>query len=149
MESQIKTGIVLYVEDDENDVLFMQMAFRKAGLSRLLHVVRNGREAVDYLSGAGAFADRTRHPLPALLLLDLNLPVLSGFGVLQWVRNQPDFRTLPTVVFSSSTLPEDKLKAANLGASEYVQKPASGTKFAEVVADLSGHWPGLIRNDSV
>ncbi len=144
VESQTKSSVVLYAEDEENDVLFMQIAFDKAGLGHLLRVVQNGQEVVDYLSGAGAFADRHRHPLPSLLLLDLNMPLLSGFGVLQWLRNQPAFHDLPVVVFSSSTLPEDKLKAANLGVSEFVPKPASGAKFTEVVTDLRGHWPGLI-----
>ena len=142
MENQNQTGVVLYAEDEESDVLFMQMAFGKAGLAHLLHVVKNGQEVVDYLSGAGEFADREKNPLPSLLLLDLNLPLRSGFAVLQWVRNQPGFHALPVVVFSSSTRPEDKLKAANLGADEYVQKPPSGSKFAEVIKDLREKWPG-------
>lgn len=138
MEALRETGIVLYAEDEDNDVLFMEHAFRRAGWGHRLHVVRNGQEAVDYLSGRGAFADRQQHPLPELLVLDLNLPVLSGFGVLRWVRSHPDFHSLPALVFSSSTRPEEKLEALNLGANDFVQKPDSGAKFSEVVERCRG-----------
>ncbi len=131
-------GTVLYAEDEDNDVLFMQRAFDKARFGDKLHVVRNGKEAIDYLSGIGDFADRNKHPLPALLMLDLDLPVLSGFGVLQWVRNHPGFFTLPTMVFSSSTRPEEKLKALRLGANDFIQKPGSGASFSEVIERFRG-----------
>lgn len=138
MDENLKPGVVLYAEDEENDALFMQMAFRKAGCGHLLHVVTNGQAVVDYLAGHGIYADRTRHPLPSVLLLDLNLPVLSGFGVLSWLRNHLEFHSLPVVVFSSSTRPEDKLQAVNLGARGFVQKPASGKKFEDVAQELLG-----------
>jgi CheY-like chemotaxis protein len=130
---------VLYAEDEESDVLFMQRAFRQAGIEHLLHVVRDGQQVLDYLSGTGNYADRQRHPMPTLLLLDLNLPVLSGFAVLRWIRNHSVLHSLPLMVFTSSTRLEDKLNAASLGANAYVQKPASGAKFSDVVADLRGH----------
>ena len=126
MDQNSKPGVVLYAEDEENDALFMQMAFRKAGCGHLLHVVKNGQEAVDYLSGNGIYADRASHPLPSVLLLDLNLPVLSGFGVLGWLRNHLEFHSLPVVVFSSSTRPEDKLQAVNLGAAGLFKNPPPG-----------------------
>lgn len=137
METQHETGIVLYAEDDENDVEFMQRAFRKAGLCDRLHVVRDGKQAVDYLSGSGSFADRQLHPLPALLVLDVNLPVLSGFGVLRWVRNHQNFYSLPVMILTSSEEPEEKMKAISLGAIDFITKPDSGAKFTEV---LSHFW---------
>ena len=143
MADDQQNGIVLYAEDDDNDATFMESAFRKAGVADKLHVVKTGQEVMDYLSGTGSFADRKQHPLPELLLLDLNLPVVSGFAVLRWVRSHATFHSLPTVIFSSETRPEDKLKAANLGASEYIQKPTSGAKFVDVVDSLRGHNPGL------
>lgn len=136
---QYNNGVVLYAEDDENDAFFMQTAFRDAGLDDKLKRVATGQQVLDYLSGTGAYADRKKYPVPSLLLLDLNLPVLSGFGVLSWVRNHAIFHSLPTVIFSSQTAPEDKLKAARLGVSDYIEKPDSGIKFRDVVKGLRGH----------
>src|SRR5262249_55131522 len=134
------TGTVLYVEDEESDLLFMQMAFEKAGLGETFRAVGNGREALAYLSGSGAYADRQRYPLPALLLLDLNLPLISGFEVLKWLRSRPEFQALPVVVFSSSLHEADKLQARELGANDYVEKPKSGLQFGEVVERLRQGW---------
>ena len=83
------TTAVLYAEDDENDVFFMERAFSKLQLRDALRVVPNGRAALEYLSGAGVFADRTKHPLPELLLLDVKMPEMSGLEVLKWARARP------------------------------------------------------------
>jgi CheY-like chemotaxis protein len=142
VENSTKTWTLLYVEDDENDVLFMEMALRRAGLQQQFRCVRNGQEALDYLSGTGDYAQRDQHPLPVLLLLDLNLPAVSGFEVLAWLRKQPQFQSLPVVIFSSSSRPEDRQRALELGANDYVQKPASGMKFGEVLDHLRSGWLG-------
>ena len=131
---------VLYVEDEEADVLFMRRAFQGAAPGHELHSVANGRDAIAYLTGRDDYSDRNRHPLPSLLLLDLNLPGLSGFEVLKWVRAQPEFEQLPVVVFSSSTRPEDKALAVDLGADEYIEKPPSGHQFVKVVEQLRERW---------
>lgn len=128
---------VLYVEDEADDVLFMRRAFRKCGWT--LQAVEDGRQAIDYLSGAAPYDDRERHPLPSLVLLDLNLPRVSGFEVLQWIRSREDLRGIPVVVFSSSGRPEDRSRAASLGADDYLLKPSSGALFGEVVAALKTH----------
>lgn len=134
------TLTVLYVEDEECDQLFMRRAFQKAGLAEALRAVGDGREAIDYLAGTGVFTDRGQYPLPSVVLLDLNLPLLSGFEVLEWMKKRPELAALPVVVFSSSTRQDDKLKAAELGASDYVEKPTSGTKFGDVVGRLRERW---------
>lgn len=144
MKNQSKNSGVLYVEDDENDVFFLKIAFGKLGLGALFHAVRNGQEAVDYLAGLGHHGDRRLHPLPALLLLDLKLPILSGYEVLEWVRKQPAFYRLPVVIFSSSLRPDEKLKAFNLGANEYLEKPNSPLKFINLVERLGENWPELL-----
>jgi CheY-like chemotaxis protein len=74
------------------------------------------------------------------VLLDLNLPQVSGFGVLQWIRNNPDYARLPVVVFSSSTREDDRARTQQLGANEFVPKPSSGLEFGEVVDGLSRKW---------
>lgn len=135
---------VLYVEDEHFDRVFMELAFEKLGRGPVLRTVTQGSDAIGYLSGKGEFADRTRHPLPSLVLLDLNLGPFSGFEVLEWMRQQPAFRSLPVVIFSSSSRPEDKAKAAHLGALDYIQKPSSGLRFGEVIKALQDRWPDLI-----
>jgi CheY-like chemotaxis protein len=131
---------VLYVEDEECDRMFMEVAFQKAGMGEALRTVVDGREAMAYLGGSGAYADRSLHPVPTLVLLDLNLPVVSGFDVLNWVRGRPEIAALPVVIFSSSSKEEDRVKARELGANEFVEKPNSGLKFRDVVEGLQAKW---------
>jgi PAS domain S-box-containing protein len=138
-------GTVLYVEDEESDATFMERAFKGKGLERKLRWVGSGRVAIDYLSGSGKFGDREKYPVPALVLLDLNLPQVSGFGVLEWMRNSPNYVRTPVVMFSSSTREDDRVKAKALGADEFVAKPSSGLKFGEVVEWLRERWLGVAR----
>lgn len=132
--------IVLYVEDEESDVYFMRRSFCRVGLEDCLRVVADGQAAIDYLAGQGLFANRLKYPLPAVVLLDLHLPTVSGFQVLQWIRQQPPFRQLPVVIFSSSPRAEDRLQAKELGASDYLEKPDSGLEFGAVLAALQSKW---------
>jgi PAS domain S-box-containing protein len=141
-------GTVLYVEDEESDAMFMERAFAEKGLAGKLRLVGTGRAAIDYLSGAGEFGDRGKYPVPGLVLLDLNLPQVSGFGVLEWIRNNPDYARLPVVVFSSSTREDDRVKARELGADEFVAKPSSGMKFGEVVERLQQRWGGRANGEA-
>src|SRR5512145_859685 len=99
---------ILYVEDEENDALLMQLALGQAGLRNPLRVATDGVQAIDYLSGKGRFADREEHPLPGLVLLDLKLPRMIGFEVLAWIRQQPGYAELPVVVYTSSNSPADR-----------------------------------------
>jgi CheY-like chemotaxis protein len=131
---------VLYVEDEENDILFMKLAFKQVGLELVLQPVVDGQKAIAYLAGEGGYADRGRYPLPALILLDLNLPLISGFEVLEWLRKQPELAWVPVVIFSSSGRPEDREKAHELGANDYVLKPASGMQFSEIVRTFHQRW---------
>jgi CheY-like chemotaxis protein len=126
---------VLYVEDEADDVFFMKRAFQKAGLTHTLHAVKDGRQAIAYLAGEQPF-DRETHPLPCAVLLDLNLPRISGFNVLTWVRAHPELSGLPVVVFSSSGRREDRERAEQLGATRYLLKPTSGLEFVSIAAEL-------------
>lgn len=133
---------VLYVEDEEDDVFFMRNAFRKLGVVDRFHAVEDGGRAISYLAGQEPYTDRERHPLPSFVLLDLNLPIRSGFEVLEWLRGQPQFATLPVVIFSSSGRLEDRQRAEQLGATEYLLKPTSGTQFMEMARQLRDNWLG-------
>jgi DNA-binding response OmpR family regulator len=114
---------ILYVEDEENDAVLLGLAFRRAKVQFPLAVVSDGRQAVEYLWGEGRFADRARHPLPCLLILDLNLPLMGGFEVLARVRAETRFASLPVLVFTSSAQESDRFRARELGASDYIVKP--------------------------
>ncbi|HEY1227632.1 MAG TPA: response regulator [Ramlibacter sp.] len=131
---------VLLVEDNLDDVLLTRRAFRKAGLASALQVAGDGDEAVAYLAGDGAFADRQAHPLPSLVLLDWKLPRRSGREVLQWVRAQERFTGLPVVVLTSSREQEDIDQAYSAGANSYIQKPVLLEKLAELSERLHAYW---------
>jgi CheY-like chemotaxis protein len=131
---------VLYVEDEESDALLMEMAFRSQGLEGSYQTVGNGQAAIDYLTGTGPFAQRERHPLPAVVLLDLNLPEVHGFEVLKWIRAHPDFRQLPVVIFSSSVREDDKMQAKQLQANDFISKPNSPALFRDIVRALKEKW---------
>jgi CheY-like chemotaxis protein len=139
-DAAIRNVTVLYVEDEEADVDFMRFAFERVGLEDALRTVANGRLAIKYLAGTNGYGDREQHPLPSALLLDLNLPEVSGFEVLKWVRARAEFARLPVVIFSSSSRPEDKARASELGATEFIEKPSSGVRFVDVVNRLREKW---------
>jgi CheY-like chemotaxis protein len=114
---------ILLVDDSDNDRYLMRAAFEKAEFPCPLQEARNGEEAIAYLQGEGQFADRARFPLPAVMLLDLNMPMKNGFDVLEWVRTQKTFRRLSVIVLSASERPEDVERAFDLGAHSYLLKP--------------------------
>ena len=100
----------------------------------------DGAQAIDYLAGNGPFADRSQHPLPALVLLDLNLPKKSGFDVLSWIRQQPQFSSLPVMIYTSSVGLIDKDTARLLGATDYFVKRSGVSHIAELARSLAERW---------
>ena len=132
--------VILLVEDNPDDVLLVRRAVRKAALAVALQDVKDGDEAVAYLDGSGRFADRARHPLPALVLLDLKLPKRSGLSVLRWVRSQPGLDTTPVVVLTSSSEDEDIQKAYALGANSYLLKPVAFHGLVQLLGVLDLYW---------
>ncbi|HWO69130.1 MAG TPA: response regulator [Actinomycetota bacterium] len=136
---------VLLVEDNPDDVALIQRAFRKANIANPLRVVTDGEEAVAYLAGRGEYADRARHPLPVLVLLDLKLPKRSGHEVLAWLRSQEGLRRLPVAVLTSSREAADVNRAYDLGANAYLQKPVGFEALHELVGTLNLFW--LILNE--
>jgi CheY-like chemotaxis protein len=135
--------LVLYVEDEDDDVFFMRDAFRRLRIAAQLEAVSDGEQAIAYCEGRAGYADRERFPLPMCVLLDVNLPLRSGFDVLAWLRSRAEFDRLPVIIFSSSGRLEDRQRAAQLGATDYVLKPASGREFTHIAGRISAYWPGL------
>lgn len=140
MNTTPNRGVVLLVEDDENDAFFFQRAFKKAGFSNDVQVVRDGIEAVAYLSGEGEFADRRRHPLPDLVLLDLKLPRRPGLDVLRWIRSEVAHREQIVVVLTSSTSEADLAEAYHAGANSYLLKPVASEQMLNLVQLIGNYW---------
>ena len=135
---------ILYVEDEETDVMLLQHVLTKAGIHNPVQTVKDGNAAKDYLAGKPPFEDRQLHPLPRLMLLDLNLPYWSGFEVLEWLRQQPQLRRLPVVIFTSSNRPDDIARAYDAGANAYLVKPNALADLSSLVLALRDFW--LIHN---
>jgi CheY-like chemotaxis protein len=114
-------SIFLLVEDNEDDVFFMERAFKNAGIRNPMHLARNGEEAMDYLSGKDDFSNRELYPMPDLIFLDLKMPGVNGFEVLKWMREQT--LTIPVAVLTSSPEEIDRQRAFELGAACYLLKP--------------------------
>jgi CheY-like chemotaxis protein len=131
---------VLYVEDEEDDVMLVRIAFKQAQIEQPLAVAADGSEGVDYVLGTGRFSDRVRHPFPCLVLLDLNLPQLSGFEVLARIRQEPRFNDLTVIIFSSSEQQSDLARARELGANDYVVKPSRMELLADFARTLKEQW---------
>jgi CheY-like chemotaxis protein len=129
---------ILAAEDEESDRMILELAFQRAKVPRPIVLVRDGQEAVDYLGGKGVFANRSAHPLPALIVLDLKMPRMSGFDVLAWLMTQPQFKGLPAVVLSSSADESDMKKARQLGAREYFVKPHSLDELMKIALQMQG-----------
>jgi CheY-like chemotaxis protein len=131
---------VLVAEDEATDAIIFRIAFEKAGIPRALVVVRDGEEAINYLCGNPPYTDRSVHPLPALLLLDLKMPRMTGFDVLAWLASRPDFKHLPAIVFSSSADDEDVSRARQMGARDYFIKPNSISDYVKIVQTINTLW---------
>jgi CheY-like chemotaxis protein len=137
--------VILHIEDDANDVELVQMAFRKAKAECRLVVVNDGDDAISYLKGEGAFADRATYPLPAVILLDVKLPRRSGLEVLEWIRSNPDLplRRVPVLMLTSSNQPMDIARAYDLGANSYLVKPADLGVLTELMKTIAAYWLGF------
>lgn len=130
---------LLAVEDDPNDIEFLRFSLSKAGVTAVHHVA-DGEQALLYLTGAGPFADRDRHPLPALILLDLKLPRKSGLEVLEWLKRQPGLRRIPVIVLTASRELPDVARAYDLGANSYLVKPINLSELERIAAEIKSYW---------
>jgi len=131
---------ILLVEDEESDVEIFMMAATEVRFTNPIQVVRDGQEAMDYLSGAGKYSNRVRYPLPALVLLDLKLPYRMGMVVLHWLRTQSKFKSTIVIVFTSSENALDISKSYEEGANAYLVKPPTLEGLGYLIRNLKNFW---------
>jgi len=138
-----KDQVILLVEDNDDDAELTAMAFREAKIANPLLRVEDGVEALDYLFGRGKHAARNRADLPAVVLLDLNLPRMGGLDVLAALRADEQSKHLPVVVLTSSTEEKDRMQAYHHHANSYVQKPVDYDQFVAAARQLGLYWTVL------
>ena len=131
---------ILLVEDNPQDEMLTLRALRKVNLANLVEVVRDGQQALDYLFRQGEFAGRSEGGPPQVILLDINLPRISGLDVLARLRQVPETRLIPVVILTASDEDRDRLRSYEGGANSFVRKPLDFAEFAETVARLGVYW---------
>lgn len=131
---------ILVIEDSEDDVFLLKRALASEHIKNPVQVVRDGVEAIDYLEGKGEFHDRVHFPFPSVIFCDLKMPRLSGFEVLEWLRNHPECSVIPVIILSSSKQEVDVKKAYRLGANAYLCKPHTVGEFREMLLDTYKFW---------
>lgn len=128
--------LILHVEDDPVDVGNLRRAFSRRGIRNPIHAVPNGEGALVFLREA--VADRARRP--AVILLDLGMPVMDGLEFLEHVKADPDLRRIPVIVFTASKREDERCRAYELGAAGYVVKPMDPDRFAEAIGVIERYW---------
>ena len=131
---------ILLVEDNPQDEMLTLRALRKSHLANRVDVARDGQQALDYLFRQGEFAHREEPDLPAVVLLDIGLPRLSGLEVLERLRADARTALLPVVILTSSDEERDRLQSYEIGCNSFVRKPVDFAEFAETVARLGVYW---------
>jgi CheY-like chemotaxis protein len=128
---------ILLAEDDPNDVLLFEWALKRTGLSPELQVAASGQELMDLLAAYAAADQSAPAALPDVLFLDLKMPLVNGFEVLEWLGQRPEVRSLPVVVLSGSSMPADIHRATSLGARKYIEKPISADLLREILSSCA------------
>jgi len=137
---------ILLVEDHPGGVELTKRALEKGNILNELVVTTDGQETLDYLFGEGAYAGRDITDLPALTLLDLKLPKVSGLEVLRRIRSDPRTRRMPVVILTSSQQEQDVAASYDLGVNSYIRKPIDFQHFVQAVSQLGLYW--LVLNEA-
>jgi CheY-like chemotaxis protein len=131
---------IMVVDDDENDLILIERAFRSIGVTDPIHTVNGGLEAIAYMKGEGKFADRVKFAYPTFITTDLKMPGADGFAVLEHLKNNPEWAVIPTVVLTSSRDLDDIKKAYMLGASSFHVKPSNTEGLRDQLRVLNAYW---------
>jgi CheY-like chemotaxis protein len=134
---------ILVADDDSNDAYLLQRAFSKAGITAQVEFVQDGEQAIEYLKTVNR---TSRNPVPELLVLDLKMPRVNGFEVLEWIRRQPGLRRMLIIVLTSSDEPRDINRAYDLGANSYLVKPCDMGQLTGMAEYMNNYWLNLNRH---
>ena len=131
---------IMVVEDDRNDQFLILQAFKAIGVTDPIQVVSDGAEAIAYMMGEGKYADRKKFAYPTFVITDLKMPRNDGFAVLEFLKSNPEWAIIPTIVLSASADPDDIKKSYMLGASSYHVKPQSQVELQKQLAVINAYW---------
>ncbi len=131
---------ILMAEDNKHDIIATRRAWKKHNIANPLYVVHDGLECLDYLHHRGSYSEPESAITPDLLLLDLKMPKLDGFGVLKEIRSDDQFHSLPVVILTTSNEDEDKAKSYNLGVNAYIRKPVGFEDFSDAIKMINLFW---------
>jgi CheY-like chemotaxis protein len=135
-----KTSTIMLVDDSESDLDLMRFAFKKARIPNPICEMHDGEEAIEYLNGNGDFADRARYPLPCLIITDLKMPRVDGFGLLEWLKTRPELDRVPRIVLTASEHEKDQKRAGDVGGCAYFVKPSQLDRLVELVVKMDEAW---------
>lgn len=130
---------ILYAEDNENDIELTLTAFKECGLKNRIDVVRDGQEVLDYLNYEGKFAGREKEN-PLLILLDIKMPKVDGIQALKVIKTNEDWKSIPVVMLTASSMERDRIETYNLGVNGYVVKPVDFLEFIDAVKKIGAFW---------
>jgi CheY-like chemotaxis protein len=131
---------ILFVEDSLDDAMLTMRALKKSGFANKVHHVKDGAEALDFIYCREAYAERNAKEHPKLILLDLKMPKMSGMEVLEKIKSDPDFKSIPIVILTSSKEDPDIQKCYALGANSYITKPVESDDFFHVIKEIGLYW---------
>lgn len=137
---------ILFVEDSMDDAKLTIRALTKSGLTNKILHVKDGAEALDFIYCQEVYASRNIKEHPKMILLDLKMPKVSGLEVLEKIKSDPDMKTIPVVILTSSKEDPDIKKCYALGANSYIVKPVDSDNFFQAIKDLGLYW--MILNQS-
>lgn len=135
-----KTFVVLMAEDDEHDILATKRAWKKNNIVNPLYIVEDGEKCLDYLYQRGEYSEPEKAPRPGVLLLDINMPRLSGLEVLKTIRQDPQLKKLPVVMLTTSRDEQDRISSYELGVNAYIVKPVGFDNFADAIKRINLFW---------
>ena len=138
--SSMENRVILVAEDNEDDVMLLQRAFRRANLQADLRFVNDGEQAMAYLKGEDKYADRAKYPFPAFLVLDIKMPKMNGLEVLEAIRDDPRLARLTVIILTSSAHERDVSRASDLHANCYVVKPSDNETLMRVCQIFEDFW---------
>ena len=143
MKTDTKSITILLADDDPDDRLLVQEAFQENHLLNVVNTVEDGEELMEYLHKKGKFADTAVRP--NMILLDLNMPRKSGLEALQEIKADPEFRSIPVIVLTTSKAEEDVIRSYDLGVNSFIVKPVTFESLVALVKTLGNYWFQIVE----